>query len=105
MSAGAWRERLFAHTTFNATAQRSPINCKVGANGRGINETNRRCLNPFDRRESRQRALVVFVLVLVEPQSTAETDGRRKFWLEGHVIPSRLLTRRNIVAACASLKL
>ena len=30
---------LFAHATFDATAQRSSVDCQVGANDRGINET------------------------------------------------------------------
>jgi hypothetical protein len=72
---------FLAHPTFDTTAQCAPINCKVGANSRGINEADWLGLAALDGGKPRERALVVFVLVLVEPQSTAEADRRRKFWL------------------------
>jgi hypothetical protein len=70
-----------ADATFDPPAQRAPIDCKVGANGGGINEANGLGLATLDGGQSRKRALVVFVLVLIEPQPAAEADRHRKFWL------------------------
>ena len=67
-------------TTADAPTQRAPVDCEVDANRGCINESDRLANTAFDAGEPRERALVVFVLVLVEPQPAAEADRRRKFW-------------------------
>jgi hypothetical protein len=69
------------NATFDATAQRTPVDCEVGANGRGINEADWLGPSAFDSGKPRERPFVVFVLVLVEPQPAAEADRRWEFWL------------------------
>jgi hypothetical protein len=74
-------QRLFADATADAPTQRASVDCKVRANGRGINEADRVGLATRHGGEPRKRALVVLVLVKIEPQPAAEADRRRKFWL------------------------
>ena len=45
---------LFAHATIDAPTQRSSVNCKVGANSRGINEADWLGLTTFDGGKSRK---------------------------------------------------
>jgi hypothetical protein len=70
-----------ADATFDPPAQRAPIDCKVGANGGGIDEAHGLGLATLDGGQSRKRALVVFVLVLIEPQPAAEADRGRELGL------------------------
>ena len=76
-----------ADATADAATQRPPVDCKVRANRRGVDEADLLGLAPFDGWEPRKRALVVFVLVLGEPQPAPEADWCGKFWLQGHVLP------------------
>jgi hypothetical protein len=48
-------------------AERAPVDCKVGANGRGINESDRLGHAALNGWKASKRALVVFVLVVIEP--------------------------------------
>jgi hypothetical protein len=74
------RARCFAaDATTDAATQCAPINGEVGANDRRINEAKRRVVATCHGGESRQRALVIFVLVKIESQSAAEADRRWKF--------------------------
>ena len=84
------------HATSDAPTQRPPVDCKVRANRRGINEADGLSLTTFNGREPRKRSLVVFVLVPVEPQPPAETDGRRKFWGVRTCLASSVLNRANV---------
>jgi hypothetical protein len=71
---------LFADASADATTERSTVDRQVGTDGRGINEAYRLAVSAFDDGEPRKRALVVFVLVLIEPEPAAEADRRWKFW-------------------------
>ena len=73
-------DALFADATSDAPTERAPVDRKVGANSRGIDEADWRCLAPLDGWEARKRALVVFVLVLIE-----FVAGHRSGWVPGIV--------------------
>jgi hypothetical protein len=76
----------------DAPTQRSPVDRKVGANRRGVDEAHRLSIATFDGWESRKRAFVILVLVMVEPQPAAEADRRRKFGLRVHGVPRLVLS-------------
>jgi hypothetical protein len=80
--------------TTDAPAQRAPVDCEVSTNGRGINEPYRLVVISFDGRKTRERALIIFVLELIEPQPAAKADWNGKIWLYGHVLPRLLMTKR-----------
>jgi hypothetical protein len=71
--------RFAADATFDAPAQSSSVDRKVGANRRGIYEADWFGLATLDGGQTRKRALVVFVLVLIKSQPAAEPDRRGKF--------------------------